>query len=144
MAPQSQPKRAQPRTTDQGDPMPRLLRLGSRLSLLWAHWDVLVPVWRHPETPNKVRVLLVGVVLYLLFPMDVVSELLPLLGLADDATVAVSAVALAKHWTPEAVLVEARQKALLRRRRARKVLLWLLAGLVVWGLAIWAAAALLL
>jgi uncharacterized membrane protein YkvA (DUF1232 family) len=43
------------------------------------------------QTPNHVRVILIGALAYFVMPFDVVPDLLPMLGYADDAAVLAAA-----------------------------------------------------
>jgi uncharacterized membrane protein YkvA (DUF1232 family) len=45
-----------------------------------------------PKTPSRVKLILLGAIAYFVFPMDAVSDLLPLLGFADDAAVLAAAI----------------------------------------------------
>jgi uncharacterized membrane protein YkvA (DUF1232 family) len=44
------------------------------------------------KTPNRVKLILLGAIAYFVFPMDAVSDFLPLLGFADDAAVLAAAI----------------------------------------------------
>lgn len=69
-------------------------------------------VVRAAETPRRLKVAAVLVVLYFLFPFDLVSDLLPLLGLSDDLLgLAALAFALNRHVTPP-IRQRARARAL--------------------------------
>lgn len=59
-------------------------------------------VIRAAETPRRLKVASVLVALYLLFPFDLIFDLLPLLGLSDDLVgLTVLAFALNRHATPD-------------------------------------------
>lgn len=45
-----------------------------------------------PKTPSRVKLILLGAIAYFVMPLDVVSDLLPLLGFADDAAVLAAAI----------------------------------------------------
>lgn len=45
-----------------------------------------------PKTPSRVRLILLGAIAYFIMPLDAVSDLLPLLGFADDAAVLAAAI----------------------------------------------------
>ncbi|MCG7394647.1 DUF1232 domain-containing protein [Microvirga sp. ACRRW] len=44
------------------------------------------------KTPSRVKLILLGAIAYFVFPMDAVSDFLPLLGFADDAAVLAAAI----------------------------------------------------
>jgi uncharacterized membrane protein YkvA (DUF1232 family) len=64
------------------------------------------------NTPHQVRVILIGALAYFVMPVDVVPDLLPMLGYADDAAV----LAAALKAVAEAIRPEHREAA--RRRLA--------------------------
>jgi uncharacterized membrane protein YkvA (DUF1232 family) len=45
-----------------------------------------------PSTPSRVKLILLGAIAYFVFPADAVTDLLPLLGFADDAAVLAAAI----------------------------------------------------
>ncbi|WP_246215963.1 YkvA family protein [Microvirga makkahensis] len=45
-----------------------------------------------PKTPSRVKLILLGAIAYFVLPLDAVSDLLPLLGFADDAAVLAAAI----------------------------------------------------
>jgi uncharacterized membrane protein YkvA (DUF1232 family) len=45
-----------------------------------------------PKTPSRVKLILLGAIAYFIMPLDAVSDLLPLLGFADDAAVLAAAI----------------------------------------------------
>lgn len=53
-------------------------------------WDKVIDIWeafKSPETPVSLKALLIGSLLYLILPFDVVPDILPGLGLIDDVGV---------------------------------------------------------
>jgi uncharacterized membrane protein YkvA (DUF1232 family) len=57
----------------------------------------LVLIWRgfwHPDTPLYLKAVMLAVVAYLLSPIDLIPDVIPLLGVVDD----VALVALAVGW----------------------------------------------
>jgi len=54
------------------------------------------------ETPTEVRAALIGALAYFVLPFDVMPDVMPMLGFADDAAVLVTALRLvANHLLPE-------------------------------------------
>lgn len=45
-----------------------------------------------PKTPRRVKLILLGAVAYFVMPLDAVSDLLPVIGFADDAAVLAAAI----------------------------------------------------
>lgn len=58
-------------------------------------WDKVLFLWeqtKSPEVPLRLKVVIVGALLYLVLPLDVVSDAIPGLGLLDDMTVILAVV----------------------------------------------------
>lgn len=56
------------------------------------------------KTPWYVRILIIAGLVYLLFPLDFVSDNIPILGWVDDVTIAGALIALALRLVPEEVV----------------------------------------
>ncbi len=53
-------------------------------------WDKVMDIYegfKSEETPNSIKLLLIGALLYLVLPIDIVPDMIPFGGLVDDATV---------------------------------------------------------
>lgn len=53
-------------------------------------WDKVIDIYegfKSDETPNSLKLLLIGALLYLVLPIDIVPDMIPVGGLLDDATV---------------------------------------------------------
>ena len=70
----------------------KLKRVGRRLPFVE---DLLAAYFcaTDPATPKRVKLVLVGALAYFVLPTDVVPDLLPLLGFADDAAMLAAAIA---------------------------------------------------
>jgi len=83
-------------------------RLARRLALevhtLWL-------VFRHPETPWPVKAVLILLLAYLASPVDLIPDVIPVLGMLDDIVVAALALWLAYRLTPPHVMEECRARA---------------------------------
>ena len=83
-------------------------RLARRLALevhtLWL-------VFRHRETPWPVKAVLILLLAYLASPVDLIPDVIPVLGMLDDLAVAAVALWLAYRLTPHHVMEECRAKA---------------------------------
>lgn len=51
------------------------------------------------RTPLSAKGMLLGGLLYGIFPFDLIPDLLPLLGIADDAVIILAALLAFLHWT---------------------------------------------
>lgn len=65
---------------------------------------------RDPRTPGRSRYLPWAAFAYLIFPFDIVPDLLPLIGQADDALVLIMLVWLAVSAIPDSLYAEHRRK----------------------------------
>ena len=83
-------------------------RLARRLALevhtLWL-------VFRHRETPWPVKAVLILLLAYLASPIDLIPDVIPVLGMLDDLAVAALALWLAYRLTPPHVMEECRARA---------------------------------
>ncbi len=90
---------------------------------------------RDPRTPWYARLLVAGVVVYAVSPIDLVPDFIPVLGLLDDIVIVPLGAALAFRLVPREVMADCRQRARCATgagapRRSR----WLAGAIVV---AIW-------
>ena len=105
-----------------------------------------VALWfatRHPGVPWIAKALAWGVVAYALSPIDLIPDVIPVLGLLDDVLLLPGLIWLALRCIPAPVLAECRARAAdwLARREARPrslagaglvVLVWLAAAAATW------------
>ncbi len=105
----------------------------------WA-WLKLVPnniitmyyAWKHPHTPVYIKGLLGMLTVYILSPVDILPDYLPLLGFVDDATLISAAILYVMRLLPDSVRIDCRQKS---ERWRDRMPFFLGAGIVV--LAAW-------
>ncbi len=64
-----------------------MLRLVALFKLLRKDLVVILLALRHPDTPRKVKGLFLAGMLYLLSPIDLIPDMIPLAGILDDAVV---------------------------------------------------------
>lgn len=74
----------------------RLLRFRTDLVLLWRGF-------LHPETPLYLKAAMIAVLVYLVSPLDLIPDVLPLLGIVDDLALVAIAVGWIAARLPEAV-----------------------------------------
>lgn len=67
-------------------------------------------VTKQPNCPTKVKVGIYGALGYLISPIDVISDFIPLMGYTDDASVIASAIVLAQLYITEDVRRQAKEK----------------------------------
>lgn len=74
---------------------------------LVACWYVL----RDARTPGRVRMLIITALAYTVSPLDLMSDVVPVLGYLDDAVLTPLALALSLRFAPKQVVSEARLRA---------------------------------
>ena len=79
-------------------------RLAVEVRTLWL-------VFRHRETPWPVKAVLILLLAYLASPIDLIPDVIPVLGMLDDLAVAAVALWLAYRLTPPHVMEECRAEA---------------------------------
>lgn len=88
--------------------------------MITAHWRRIVSgikaeltVWqrvsKHPNTPSAARWLLGLALLYLVSPIDLIPDWIPLLGQLDDLIVVPLLIRLALRYIPQAVIEDCRR-----------------------------------
>ena len=98
--------------------------------------------YQDPRTPWYARVFALGVVAYAFSPIDLIPDMIPLLGYVDDLILLPIGIYFALRMIPAAVMVDARarasdwkqQRPVSRAGAAIVILLWLalLAGSAAW------------
>ena len=127
---------------DRGATNPLEVPLMSRLRQFARHMKrelhALVLALKHPATPWYARFWSAGIVVYALSPIDLIPDIIPVLGALDDLIIVPLGIALAVRLIPTAVLAECRAQATdepLPRHwwfALVMVALWLLAAWLVW------------
>lgn len=114
-------------------------QLGTRVLALWK-------LFRHPQTPLPARIVAAIVVAYVLSPIDLIPDFIPVIGLLDELVLVPLGIALVLRLTPPALWQARLQEAQASVDRAPKlvwgallvVFIWLLlaAGALWW---LWSA-----
>ncbi len=86
--------------------------------------------YRDPRTPLLARIVAVCVVAYAFSPIDLIPDVIPILGYLDDLVLLPLGIALAVKLMPDAVWAEARERAR-SGAQSRKPVNWLAAVVVV-------------
>jgi len=81
----------------------RARRLRAEMRALWL-------AARHPSTPWYAKLLVAGVLVYAVTPVDLVPDMIPILGIVDDIIFVPLALAIAARCVPRHVLEECRIK----------------------------------
>lgn len=87
----------------------------------------------HPRTPWYAKVLVAGLVAYAVTPVDLVPDVIPVLGIVDDLIFVPVALALAARLVPAQVLADCRARAqeVVQGARMRRIARF--AALALWG-----------
>jgi len=116
-----------------------------RARQLKAESYALYLAFRDPRVPWYARVLIFLVVAYTLSPIDLIPDVIPVLGYVDDLVIAPLGIALALRMVPAEVLAECRERAhtavdrgepIGRAAAAVTIALWVLTAVVV-GVIVW-------
>jgi uncharacterized membrane protein YkvA (DUF1232 family) len=86
-----------------------------RLSLVWfavkGDARLLWYALRHPESPTWLKWGTAGVVLYLLSPIDLIPDVIPVLGLMDDLVIVPMAIRWLLKKLPESIRADIERRA---------------------------------
>ncbi len=88
-----------------------LEKLKSRARLLKAELHALWLAHRDPRTPAAARWLILCVVVYALSPIDLIPDVIPVIGYLDDLILLPLGIALALRMIPPEVMAECRERA---------------------------------
>jgi uncharacterized membrane protein YkvA (DUF1232 family) len=110
----------------------RLFRWWSWLKILRDNAMILFFAWRHPLTPAYMKGLLTALALYIVSPIDLLPDYLPVVGIADDTALLTGAVLFLTNLLPAAVVSECRQKSGQWSRRLPYILALLAVMAAAW------------
>ena len=105
---------------------------------------------RHPRTPRLAKLLALLVAAYALSPIDLIPDVIPVLGILDELILLPIAIALISRLIPAEVMAESRAaaQAMVEKPRSKAgaaiiITIWLLAlgGLCAWAFTRWGASA---
>lgn len=111
-------------------------QLKQKAKQLKSEAQVLLIAYKDKRTPVLAKILIGITVGYLLSPIDLIPDFIPVLGLLDDLIIVPALIAVSIRLIPEAVLREAREQLKHNPQRYKKnnwlfavviVILWLLA-----------------
>lgn len=111
----------------------KMFHLWGWLKILKEDAILLYYAWSHPRTPGYVKGLLLVTAVYLLSPIDILPDYLPLLGIADDAALLSAAVFYLNRMLPESVQMECRQQSMKWQKRLPLILILVLVFILVWA-----------
>src|SRR5258708_11539094 len=91
--------------------MEALARLRRRARELKIEPVALALAARHPDTPWYAKLVVAGCVAYALTPVDLIPDVIPVVGFIDDLIFIPLAIALAVRFIPAPVLADCRSRA---------------------------------
>ena len=97
----------------------------------------LIALWRlfkHPQTPRSAKLVAIAVLAYVLSPIDLIPDFIPVLGQLDDLVIVPLGIALVTRLTPKPLWEALLREAEVSREKLPR--LWWGAALIV---LIWAA-----
>ena len=112
-----------------------LNKLKSKVKKLKKEIQVLSIAYSDPRTPWYAKFLIGLTVGYLLSPIDLIPDFIPVLGILDDLVLVPLLISASIKLIPEIVILEAREEVLINPKRMKKnnwivaffiLLLWLL------------------
>ncbi|OGW81344.1 MAG: hypothetical protein A3C47_06730 [Omnitrophica bacterium RIFCSPHIGHO2_02_FULL_51_18] len=74
-------------------------------------------VWKDPRTPRIAKWLLGIAITYLVSPVDLIPDFIPIVGQLDDLLIVPLCVYLALRIIPKSVIVESREKVSIQNRK---------------------------
>ena len=95
--------------------MPALASFKARAAQLKREVIAIYLAAKHPRTPWYSKLLVVAIVAYVLSPIDLIPDFIPVLGLLDEIILLPFALLLVVKLVPEDVMAECRARALERR-----------------------------
>lgn len=106
-------------------------RLRRWATLIKRDTRVLWFAFRDPRTPSWNKVAMLGLVAYGVSPIDLIPDVIPFVGLLDDAVIIPTGVMVLMRLLPKDVRISSIAKAQSQRARGKKMAGWLgIAGLL--------------
>ena len=100
--------------------MSLLKKLRQKTKQLKSEAQVLMIGYKDKRTPSSAKILIGITVGYLLCPIDLIPDFIPVLGLLDDLIIVPALIALSIKLIPAIVLTEAREKLKANPQRYKK------------------------
>lgn len=88
---------------------------------------------RDPRTPVWIKALAAGLVCYAFSPIDLIPDVIPVVGLLDDAVIVPSGIMLLLRLLPQQVRLASQQKATQQSTNRKKITRWTGLILLIWA-----------
>ena len=105
-------------------------RLKRKAKELKSEVQVLIIAYKDKRTPASAKILIGITAGYLLSPIDLIPDFIPVIGLLDDLIIVPFLIKLSLKLIPETVLEDARKEAFNNRRQLKKTN-WLFAIIII-------------
>lgn len=112
--------------------MAAVRRLWTLIKTLKTEMWMLYFAWKHPATPSFLKGLLVLLAVYVVSPIDLLPDYVPLLGVVDDLTIVPAGMLYVRQMLPPTVREECYREGEKWRKRLPLVL-----GLLILAAAAW-------
>ena len=115
-----------------------LTNLKQKAKQLKSEVQVLMIAYKDKRTPITAKILIGLTVGYLLSPIDLIPDFIPVLGILDDLIIVPALISLSFKLIPKTVLTEARELVKLHTEKLKKTN-WVFAGVIVivWVVAVY-------
>ncbi|SEH89614.1 Protein of unknown function [Halobacillus karajensis] len=91
----------------------KLRQYGSRIGTKVVYYSLLLYyAFQHPETPKKAKWTIAGALGYLILPVDLIPDFIPVVGFTDDSVVIIYAVYQVISHVDDTVKAQAKEKLL--------------------------------
>ena len=87
---------------------------------------------RDPRTPVWIKALAAGLVCYAFSPIDLIPDVIPVVGLLDDAVIVPSGIMLLLRLLPQQVRLASQQKATRQSAKRNNITRWAGVILLIW------------
>ena len=91
--------------------MGRLERLKGLIKTLKIELHTMWFAVRHSDTPLIAKLILIGIIIYALTPIDLIPDFIPIFGMVDDIIIILCGLWIARKLIPADVLLDCRKKA---------------------------------
>jgi len=109
-----------------------LQKLKQKAKQLKSEVKVLIIAYKDTRTPLAAKILIGLTAAYLLSPVDLIPDFIPVLGLLDDLIIVPLLIKLSIRLIPQNVLMEARKKALTNSQPSKNNWLFAIIIILIW------------
>lgn len=95
----------------------------------------IVVLWfafRDPRTPWWNKLAMMGLIAYGISPIDIIPDVIPFVGLLDDAVIIPSGAMILLRLLPREVRISSSERAQSQRARGKKIAGWLVLIALIW------------